>query len=175
MKNHKEFLLWTLLSGSIIIILGCIWHFLNDWLGFISFMHSVAPINESVWEHLKLTLWPVIIVWLIVIPLMEFSKTVDINKALVSVTACMLCANTIILGIHYTLLGAFNIENTFTDISSYIIGILFGQLFTATHIVPFEIPKWLIVICWIIVFCAITIFGFFSCHPGKYPIFMAPQ
>lgn len=171
MDKKKDILLWTFLSGIIIIAIGTGWHFLNDWLGFIPVIHSIAPVNESVWEHLKLTLWPVLIVWLIIVPLMKLSKTVDMNKAMVASALCMLCANAVILGIHYTLISGFNIENIYTDIASYAIGILFGQFITAIVIIPFEIPKWIIITGWVVILSAISIYGFFSYHPAEYPIF----
>lgn len=175
MEKKKDILIWTLLSSLIIIIIGVIWHFLNDWLGFIPFLRAIAPVNESVWEHLKLTLWPVLLAWLFIIPLMKFSHTVDLGKTMMSVSVCMIVANFFILGIHYTLSAGFNIGNSFTDISSYVIGILFGQLFSAAYIIPWEIPKWLVVLGWVVVFASILIYSFFTYYVPDYPIFAPPK
>lgn len=175
MEKKKDILIWTVLSSLIIIIIGVIWHFLNDWLGFIPFLRAISPVNESVWEHLKLTLWPVLLSWLFIIPLMHYSRTIDLKKTMISVTACMIIANFFILSIHYILLAGFHIENTFTDICSYVIGILAGQLFVAVYIIPFEIPKWIGTLGWIVVFAAILMYSFFTYYVPDYPIFAPPK
>ncbi len=175
MEKKKNIIIWTILSSLVIIIIGVIWHFLNDWLGFIPFLRAIAPVNESVWEHLKLTLWPVLLTWLFIIPLMNYSHAIDLGKTMLSVAVCMMIANFFILGIYYTLSAGFTIGNSFTDISSYVIGILAGQLFAAAYIIPSEIPKWLAILGWIVVLSAILIYSFFTYSTPDYPIFTPPN
>jgi len=38
----------------ILLVVGTLWHYLYDWTGGNDLIAVVAPINESVWEHLKL-------------------------------------------------------------------------------------------------------------------------
>ena len=51
-SNHGIWLVW-----GITALIGTGWHFLYDWLPF-QLVGMVAPVNESVWEHLKLLFWP---------------------------------------------------------------------------------------------------------------------
>ena len=38
-------------------------HFLYDWVGELSIVGMFTPINESIWEHLKLVFWPLLLWW----------------------------------------------------------------------------------------------------------------
>ena len=50
---------WFAAAAAASVCLGCAWHFLYDW--YPHFLVGLfAPVNESVWEHLKLLFWPVI-------------------------------------------------------------------------------------------------------------------
>jgi hypothetical protein len=49
---------YSIISIPIIILLGAFQHFLYEWSGFSPFIALFAPVNESVWEHLKLAFWP---------------------------------------------------------------------------------------------------------------------
>lgn len=44
------------------LILGCLWHYIYEWSGHSSLVGLIAPINESVWEHTKLLVFPMLIV-----------------------------------------------------------------------------------------------------------------
>lgn len=46
------------LAFIIIGIVGTLWHFLYEWTGENPIIGAVSPINESVWEHLKLLFFP---------------------------------------------------------------------------------------------------------------------
>lgn len=45
----------------IISIVGTLWHFIYEWSGDNALIGMIAPINESVWEHLKLLFFPTVI------------------------------------------------------------------------------------------------------------------
>ena len=47
-------ILWLYVGTA---LLGTAWHFLYPWVP-IPLVGLIAPVNESVWEHLKLLFWP---------------------------------------------------------------------------------------------------------------------
>ncbi len=51
----------TTLGALTVIILGTIWHFVFDLAGRWWPLAFVFPVNESVWEHLKLAFWPTLL------------------------------------------------------------------------------------------------------------------
>lgn len=50
---------WFAAAAAATVCLGSAWHFLYDWCPHF-LVGLFAPVNESVWEHLKLLFWPVI-------------------------------------------------------------------------------------------------------------------
>lgn len=52
-----------LLGIPFISMVGSIMHFIYDWSGKLVLVGIIAPVNESVWEHLKLTFLPTIFWW----------------------------------------------------------------------------------------------------------------
>jgi len=47
------------------VILGTIWHFLYDLSKSNSAIGLISPVNESPWEHIKILIYPIVIVTLI--------------------------------------------------------------------------------------------------------------
>ena len=45
--------------------LGVLWHFVYEWSNNNVFLGLIAPVNESVWEHLKLLFYPCLVLSLI--------------------------------------------------------------------------------------------------------------
>lgn len=56
---------WILAGIPVLFILGSLMHFLYDFTGQSTLAALFAPVNESVWEHSKLVLWPVILWWVL--------------------------------------------------------------------------------------------------------------
>ncbi len=89
---------------------------------------AFLPMNESIWEHLKMILLPIILWWSIYY--LVNSKRYNINKkkwftgALVSLIVSLI---TIPL-IYYFYTGAFGVQSIIMDIILLFLSILFGQL-----------------------------------------------
>ena len=54
----RSFLLWQSVGIVAIVIGGTLLHFAYGWSGRWLPLALVAPVNESVWEHLKMAYWP---------------------------------------------------------------------------------------------------------------------
>jgi len=52
---------WTFLGMGALTFLGFILHFLFSWTGGSKIVGFFSPVNESVWEHLKLGYWSVVL------------------------------------------------------------------------------------------------------------------
>ncbi|MCL2855497.1 MAG: DUF6512 family protein [Defluviitaleaceae bacterium] len=53
---------WILLGIPLLFLIGGGWHFVFDFIPIIP-IAIMAPVNDSVWEHMKMGLWPVIGWW----------------------------------------------------------------------------------------------------------------
>jgi hypothetical protein len=59
----KEIRLWHILVGVGLLVFGALFHFMFEWLGSWKPIGWFFPVNESVWEHTKLTFWVGIILY----------------------------------------------------------------------------------------------------------------
>ena len=51
----------TLVGIIFTSLLGTLSHFLYEWTGYNTIIGTVTPVNESIWEHLKLLFFPVVL------------------------------------------------------------------------------------------------------------------
>ncbi len=56
---------WILKGIVILFFVGSVNHFMFELLGKLSFFAFFSPTNESVFEHMKLGLWPMFLYWLL--------------------------------------------------------------------------------------------------------------
>jgi len=49
---------WELIGIAVIASLGAMFHFVFEWSGELPPIGVIAPVNESVFEHLKMPYWP---------------------------------------------------------------------------------------------------------------------
>ena len=61
MKNKISFLKFEIINTTFIIIFGFLSHYLYDLFDQNLIVGIISPINESVWEHLKLVFFPTLI------------------------------------------------------------------------------------------------------------------
>ena len=64
MKHLKRY---TIIGIFFVLITGTLAHFLYDWTGSNHIVGLFTPINESIWEHMKLLFFPMLIYSLIMI------------------------------------------------------------------------------------------------------------
>ena len=65
-----------LLGFAVTAIGGTLLHFLYDWLGGSPWIAPFSGVNESTWEHMKLLLWPMLLV--AVIQIRRFPDRTDL-------------------------------------------------------------------------------------------------
>lgn len=165
---------WVLYSSIFIIALGTFWHFLYQIFGETSLIAWLAPVNESVWEHLKLALWPTLLIWLILshcftLPFQPDTRTIVLCSTISILTACI-C----ILSIYYIFEGGFGITNMAVHFGSYVIGIFAGQFISSVTILPNHFSKWVYAAGYILLILFILCTAFLSFHPANFPIFYDP-
>ena len=49
---------WQIAGFFFVSVVGTLLHFLFEWSGEGRLVALIAPVNESIWEHMKLVLWP---------------------------------------------------------------------------------------------------------------------
>jgi hypothetical protein len=114
---------WRLAGIITITILGFVLHYLFSWTDSSKLIGLFTPVNESVWEHLKLGYWSVVLFSFI--EYLQIKRTV--NNYFFSKTIGVLTLEIAIIIIYYgyTLIAGKNIF--WIDIGSYILGAIICQ------------------------------------------------
>ena len=169
--KRQPFITWMLLAVPAIAILSVPLHFLYEWTNQSVLAGIFAPVNESVWEHLKLTFWPILVWWGIGNYLYGDSKAGTPRKIAVTCAAAEIVCMAVIVGFYYTYTGAFGIESFILNIAALLVGLIAAVLL-ARHIYIHAKPGRLasafsVVIILIIAFLLI----YFTASPPLLPIF----
>jgi hypothetical protein len=106
----------------VIGIAGSLMHFVYDWSGGLTAVGLFAPVNESIWEHLKLLFWPALVWWTLGYLLLSKKDNISISGLLCSAAAGLFSGPLFITAFYYTYTGAFGIHSLFLDILSFVLG-----------------------------------------------------
>lgn len=161
MKNIKKYFI---ISCIIAIIFGTLQHFAYDISNNNILVGLISPVNESVWEHLKLVLLPLTL-FAIITKIKLKQKNVMIATSIATITACMF-----ILIVHYTFL-LFNIESATVDIIAYILSIMLAFyiiyiFYTNNILAKYESLGFILIISMFI------LFGIFTFYPPQHELFL---
>jgi len=168
LKN--SILKWEIIGIIFISIVGALFHFIFEWLGYWEFIGGFFPVNESVWEHLKLPYWPLLIFALIEY---QFIKE-EANNFIVGKTIAALLSIVIIIITFYAYTAILKTEILIIDILSFIIGVIVGQLISYKLLTISEVPKLATIFSWIIFIALGVIFILFTYFPPHLSIFQDP-
>lgn len=149
------------------ILAGSALHFLYDlWPNPLTAVF--APVNESVWEHLKLLYWPFLAAAFVLT-----KDEADGGKSWCGLLAGLLGAPLLLLGAYYTLLSGFALYGLPLDLILYALAMA-GGFALAWHLQRARLPAWL---CGVLVIAA-GVYGaslaLFSFAPPELPIFLPP-
>lgn len=168
MKNL--ILKWEILGILFISIVGSLFHFVFEWLGNWEYIGGFFPVNESVWEHLKLPYWP-----LIIFALIEYQYIKDeSNNFIIGKTIAALLSIAIILITFYTYTAIFRTEILIVDILSFIVGVIVGQFISYKILTFSKLPKPVLFVSGIYIIALGIIFILLTYFPPHLPIFEDP-
>ncbi len=165
---------WILWGIPVLFIAGSLMHFVYEWSGNSTIAGIFAPANESVWEHLKLTFWPMLIWWFvgyfIICKRNEMSAAQWFVPCAVSIVVCPL----VIVSFYYTYTGSLGIQSLILDIFSLLLGLAAGQGL-ALHVYTYAkfkaISFYIAIAILILIAIAFTVFTF---APPQIPLFKDP-
>ena len=105
------------------LILGTLLHFTYEWSGENVFVGSFSAVNESVWEHLKLVFYPMLIATII-----EYFLVKDVaNNYVEAKTIGIFTAMSFIVIVFFTYSGIIGTSIIVIDILLFIISIILGE------------------------------------------------
>lgn len=137
-KRINKLSKWKIAGIIMITGLGFLLHFLFSWTGNSKIIGLFVPVNESVWEHLKLGYWSVALFSIVEYPQIKqginnyfFAKTIGVLALEITI---------VIIFYGYTLIAGKDIF--LIDILSYILGVILCEYFTYNFFTlkPFSFP-----------------------------------
>lgn len=162
---------WVFFGIPALFIVGFFMHNIYKWSGNSAIVGIFAPVNESVWEHLKLTFYPMLIWWIIGYIILGKNNKISASQWFTSCTIAELICPLVILCFYYSYTGAFGIESLILDIFSLLLGV------AAAHGLAFHVYKYarfrlycLYISAAILILLAVT-FAVFTFAPPHIPLF----
>lgn len=99
-------------------------HAAYEFLGKQEIVGWFAPVNESIWEHLKLAFYPLVL--FLLLPITEYQRSVSWELRLQQAAGATIISMLVIVFGYYGLKGGFGVSGLVTDILLLLIGNLAG-------------------------------------------------
>lgn len=117
---------WQVIVVIISLILGTLLHFTYEWSGRNTLVGVFSAVNESTWEHLKLTFYPMLLMAIIgYFVIGEQSKNYWASQAI-----GIFVAIAFITIFFYTYTGITGVNIDILNIGSFIVAVILGQYIT---------------------------------------------
>lgn len=168
---EKIILNCEVIGAIVIFILGTVFHFVFKWSGRFRPLGFIFPVSESVWEHLKLVLWPTLI-----FAIVEFGKIGNITNNFWAAKTLGICAAMIsVVAIFYLYTWFTGHSILIIDILIFIISVIIGQFVSISIMTAKRFPYWINSLT--IPLLSVLIFAFllFTYNPPRIPIFQSPE
>jgi hypothetical protein len=159
---------WEMIGIPLIFLAGALVHFIFEWTGGLAFIGIFAPVNESVWEHLKLGFWPTClyaaIEWL-------FLRR-QVNNFLTAKAAALFIVPVVILVVFYSYTSILGEELLAIDILSFLVAVALAQLISYKILTVSEFPRYIRAMAIVSALLLAVVLAIFSFYPPYLPIFM---
>ena len=105
------------------IVCGTLFHFVYQWTGENKIIAAFVPVNESVWEHLKLTFYPMLIAAIVE----YFVINKNVNNYIEAKTIGIFTAITFIVVTFFTYSGIVGGSLIVIDVLIFVLSIIIGE------------------------------------------------
>ncbi len=167
--NLKKEEKYILIGIPFIIIAGSILHFIYDWLGKNKVIGLFVPVNESVWEHTKLFLLPVIIWWMAYYIINKDKDKINPNKWFFGCIAALVASVLFMICFYYAFTQFFGFDSIIFDVADFILSVIVGQLAGIHFYRKPDKIDWKT--SFSIIILIVSLFAFLTLCPPKTPIF----
>ena len=123
MLKQKSILKIEIISTIFIIILGVLFHFTFEWSNGNVFVGTFTPVNESIWEHLKLLFFPMVITIIVG----YFYEGKNIENYLCAKTFGIIISMIFTIIAYYTYSGVIGRNIDVVNIIIFIFAVIMGQ------------------------------------------------
>lgn len=163
-------LMWECIGAIMIFLIGALIHFGYEATNKLSFTSGIFAVNESIWEHCKLTFWSPLIFAIIE----YFFVGKYANNFLFAKTLSAYITTISMLVLYYEMLKKNGHHSLLKDLIIFEVSILIGLLVSYNLMLLPEFPPIMNKIAIIMLVGATFIFYLFTYCPPKLPIFYCP-
>ena len=167
--NNRSIFAYELVGMVFIIILGSALHFTFEWSGGNPVVGTFSAVNESVWEHLKLSYWPALIYAII-----EYRYLKKASGSFFLAKAVGIYLMPLVIVTSFYFYRTFTEENLLLDILIFVVAVVIGQLASYKLLIWKETPKIYTKISIIALILLAVLFVLFTFYPPQLPIFQDP-
>lgn len=147
-------------------------HFLFGWSGKSALIGMFTPINESIWEHLKLVYWPLLLWWGIGFRLYHAEYKLSLVKWVSSGAVAILISMIGIVGWYYTWVHGLAVTSSVIDVGSLFIAVPIGQ-WIAIHLYRvMQLRRIYLFLAFVFLVLAGFLFIYFTFSTPERPIFI---
>lgn len=175
-KQDKQFAKTYHWIGIVVVCIASVpLHFLYDWSGELSIIGMLAPLNESIWEHLKLVFWPLLLWWGFGYLFFQNKEKLSLEKWFTAAGISIFISMVFIVSWYYTWVNGIGIESSIIDIGSLFIAVPIAQLL-GIHVYRVVQPRktyLIIAALFLILFAGMLIW--FTFNTPNMPIFIPPN
>lgn len=165
MLKKNNILILEIISTIFIMISGVLLHFTFEWSNKNALIGTFSPINESIWEHLKLLFFPMLITTIIV----YFYAGKNISNYLCAKVQGIILAISFTIVFFYTYTGIIGTNFAIIDISSFFIAVVLGQYVAYKKMQSASSCNNLIaIIILLVLYLCFLIFTFYPPHIGLF-------
>ncbi len=165
----KKYILWGI---PILFFVGSFFHFIYEWSGNCALIAVIAPINESVFEHLKLVFVPFVLWWSLYYIFKGDRYGVDINRWFTSMLLGLVVSMLLIPMFFYFYTGILGVNHIiFVDITIFLIALALGSFVARHYYIYGKGINWKIAIAITVILFFIFVYLTFS--PPNIPFFIS--
>ncbi|MFW9969207.1 MAG: DUF6512 family protein [Candidatus Odinarchaeota archaeon] len=166
----RTVLTWEIIGMVFITFLGSFLHFLFELSGYFAPIGAIAAVNESVWEHLKLGFWPLLLFSLIEYRFIEKNA----NNFVIAKAIAAFVIPLVIIVFFYTYTAILGTDLLFLDIFSFVLAIVIAQLVSYKILTSPKISNIYTIISYLSLFTLGLLFILFTYIPPYFPLFEDP-
>ena len=164
---NKKSLSFEIIGALFVIMVGALFHFIFEWSNQWLPLGAIAPVNERVWEHLKLVYWP-----LVFFSIMEYiSVKGEVNNFVLAKLTAFIIAEATILITFYSYTAIIGTEILLVDILSFVVGVILGYFASYKLLKLNKTPNWTTTLSILAMIVLGIIFVVFAYFPPEIPLF----
>jgi hypothetical protein len=166
----RPVLKWELVGIAIISSVGALLHFAFEWSGELPPIGVFAAVNESVFEHLKLTYWPALLYAAIEYRLVKNYA----NNFIIAKTAGLYVMPVSIIVLFYSYTTITGSESLIADIMIFIGAVALGQLTSYRILTRPRLRNSYHISALVGVISLGVVYAVFTFYPPQLPMFLNP-